>query len=78
MENISAKELIDYYKKLTEYIKNLETKKNEVMESLEADKAQINTENPEEAGVFDIDEEGDEEDDWRAWKTNFFNWWINQ
>lgn len=60
MENESAKNLIDYYKRLNEYIKNLEAKKLEVEESLNSMKEKLNSESPEEAGIFEI--EGDEED----------------
>lgn len=60
MENESAKNLIDYYKKLNEYIKGLDAKKQEVEESLNSMKEKLNSESGEEAGVFEI--EGDEED----------------
>lgn len=56
MENKSAKELIDYYKKLTEYIKNLESKKLEIETSLEQDKEKIKDIPPEEVGVFDVED----------------------
>lgn len=71
MEGIDTKELIDYYKKLMEYLKKLDNRKTEILNNLDVDESALNgesetdsndeekkeSENKESEDVIDLDSE---------------------
>ncbi len=60
MEGIETKELIDYYKKLLEYLKQLDNKKTEISNNLDAPEEPIEESAEEDTATDDAEEKTSE------------------